>query len=136
MDRLLARLIPEQPDTSIPARHFEILAGLNSDEIATVTHNGMTITPELRARVVYDVLGDSRDLTATLFDAAIPTPFSVSGLEPNRFGGIIGAGLTLASTTNWQATISYDAEIRGGDVLHTARGGFTWAFLDAHNNTH
>ncbi len=90
--------------------------------------HGMTITPELRGRVVYDVLGDGRDLTATLTDAAIPTPFSVSGLEPNRLGGIIGAGLTLVSTTNWQATLSYDAEIRGGDVLHTARTGFTWAF--------
>ena len=34
--RLLARLLPAEPDTSIPARHFEILAGLNSDELATV----------------------------------------------------------------------------------------------------
>ncbi len=90
--------------------------------------DGMTITPELRARVVYDVLGDNRDLTASFADVAAATPFAVSGLEPNRFGGIIGAGLTLARTTNWQATLSYDAEIRGGDVLHTARGGFTWAF--------
>ena len=58
----------------------------------------------------------------------LPTPFAVTGLEPSRFGGIIGAGLTLASSTNWQATLSYDAEIRGHDVLHTARGGLTWAF--------
>jgi outer membrane autotransporter protein len=90
--------------------------------------NSMTITPELRGRVVYDVLGDGRDITATLTDAAIPTPFAVSGLEPDRLGGIIGAGLTLAGTQNWQATLSYDAEIRGGDVLHTARAGFNWAF--------
>ncbi len=90
--------------------------------------DGMTITPELRGRFVYDVLGDNRDLTASFADVAAATPFAVSGLEPKRAGGIIGAGLTLASTTNWQATTSYDAEIRGGDVLHTARGGFTWAF--------
>ena len=64
--------------------------------------DGMTLTPELRGRFVYDVLGDDRNLTANLIDDA--------------------------TTTNWQATISYDAEILGGDVLHTARGGFTWAF--------
>ncbi len=35
-DRLLARLLPAQPDTSIAAQHFEILAGLNSNEIDIV----------------------------------------------------------------------------------------------------
>ena len=35
--RLLARLLPAQPDTSIPAQHFEILAGLTPNEISTVT---------------------------------------------------------------------------------------------------
>ncbi len=90
--------------------------------------DGMSITPELRGRLVYDVLGDNRDLTASFAGVPAATPFAVSGLEPKRMGGILGAGLTLAGTTNWQATISYDAEIRGGDVLHTARGGFNWAF--------
>ncbi len=88
--------------------------------------DGMTITPELRTRLVYDVLGDSRDLTARFVGEA--TPFAVSGLEPSRLGGIIGAGLTLAGTQNWQATLSYDAEIRGSDISHTLRSGFKWAF--------
>jgi uncharacterized protein with beta-barrel porin domain len=91
-------------------------------------NNRMTITPELRGRVVYDVLGEGRDLTANLVDATIATPFDVSGLEPNRLGGIIGVGLTLAGSQNWQATLSYDAEIRGGDVSHTARAGFNFEF--------
>lgn len=40
--------------------------------------DGMTLTPELRGRFVYDVLGDDRNLTANLIDDA--------------------------TTTNWQAT--------------------------------
>ena len=115
---------------SVDAENTDALKAYIGARLASTLalNDGMTITPELRGRFVYDVLGDNRDLTASFADVAAATPFAVSGLEPKRAGGIIGAGLTLASTTNWQATTSYDAEIRGGDVLHTARGGFTWAF--------
>ena len=115
---------------SVDAENTDALKAYVGARLASTLalNDGMTITPELRGRFVYDVLGDNRDLSASFAGVAAATPFSVTGLEPSRMGGIIGAGLTLVSTTNWQATISYDAEIRGGDVLHTARGGFTWAF--------
>ncbi len=93
-----------------------------------VTASGMKVTPELRARLSYDALNDPRGFIARMVDDVSATPFAVTGLQPNRVGGMIGAGVTLDFSPTWQASASYDAEIRGGDVSHALRGGLKVKF--------
>jgi outer membrane autotransporter protein len=93
-----------------------------------VTSSGMKVTPELRARLSYDALNDPRGFIARMVDDVSATPFAVTGLQPNRVGGMIGAGVTLDFSPSWQASASYDAEIRGSDVSHALRGGLKVKF--------
>jgi uncharacterized protein with beta-barrel porin domain len=73
-------------------------------------------------------LNDPRGFVARMVDDVSATPFAVTGLQPNRVGGMIGAGVTLDFSPTWQASASYDAEIRGSDVSHALRGGLKVKF--------
>jgi fibronectin-binding autotransporter adhesin len=85
--------------------------------------NGMALTPEVRARVLYDFLDDARALTATFAADPTQTSFLVSGLQPARLGGLFGAGASLQLAPQWRGFVSYDAEVRGGDVAHLVTAG-------------
>jgi outer membrane autotransporter protein len=85
--------------------------------------SGMVLTPEVRARVLYDFLDDARALTATFVDDPTQTSFLVSGLRPARLAGLFGAGATLRLNPMWRAFVGYDAEVRGGNVAHLVTGG-------------
>lgn len=93
-----------------------------------VTASDMKVTPELRARLSYDALNDPRGFIARMVADVSATPYAVTGLQPNRAGGMIGAGVTLDFSPTWQASASYDAEIRGSDVSHAVRGGLKVKF--------
>jgi uncharacterized protein with beta-barrel porin domain len=88
-----------------------------------VTSNGVEVTPELRARAVYDFLNDPRGFNATFTADPTATSFAVSGLQPNRTSGIVGTGVTVQFAPRWRAFANYDAEVRGGSIAHIASGG-------------
>jgi hypothetical protein len=85
--------------------------------------NGRRLTPELRARVLYDFLNDPRALTASFVDDPTQTQFLVTGLQPARLAGLIGAMASVELTPQWRGFVSYDAELRGGDVAHFVTAG-------------
>jgi uncharacterized protein with beta-barrel porin domain len=84
---------------------------------------GWLVTPEVRARVLYDFLNDSRAYTAHFLADPAATPFAVTGLQPDRTAGLFGASLSLRLAPQWRAFATYDAELRGGDVAHLVSGG-------------
>ncbi len=87
-----------------------------------------TLTPELRGRVLYDFLNDSRGLLATFLTDPTATPFFVPGLQPSRTAVRAGGGLNIGLDPRWTAFVAYDAEFRGGEVGQFASGGvrLTW----------
>jgi uncharacterized protein with beta-barrel porin domain len=88
-----------------------------------VTSSGMEVTPELRARAVYDFLNDPRAFNATFTADPTATSFAVSGLQPNRTSAIVGTGVTVQFASRWRGFVNYDAEVRGGSVAHIGSGG-------------
>ncbi len=88
-----------------------------------ITANGWEATPEIRGRVLYDVLNDARGFNATFAFDPTATAFTVAGLQPNRTAALLGAGLTVRVAPRWRAFANYDAELRGSDVTQIVNGG-------------
>ena len=85
--------------------------------------NGMEITPEVRARVLYDFLNDQRAFTSTFVTDPTQTAFPVSGITPGRTAALLGGGLNVRVAPLWRAFVNYDAELRGGYTAQTVNGG-------------
>jgi len=89
----------------------------------TYTLNGIDVTPELRARVVYDLLDDQRGLNASFVADPAATNFAVTGLQPDRTAALLGAGVAARFTPVWQAFASYDADLSRNEVAQIVSGG-------------
>ena len=85
--------------------------------------NRMQVTPELRARLLYDFLDDPRGFNASFVADPTLTSFPVTGIRPNRTSEMLGASVKFRVAPLWLAFVSYDAEIRGSDVGHFFSGG-------------
>ncbi len=81
------------------------------------------MTPEIRARILYDFLNDAGGYTASFLADPTATTFPVTGLQPDRTAALLGGGLTIGFAPQWRAFANYDAEIRGSDVAHLFSGG-------------
>lgn len=81
------------------------------------------ITPELRGRVLYDVLDDPRGFTARFIADPAATPIPVTGIQPDRFAGMVGGSLTARLSPGWRAYASYDAELRSNTLTHIGAAG-------------
>jgi uncharacterized protein with beta-barrel porin domain len=88
-----------------------------------ISPNGWEVTPEARARVLYDFLNDTRGFNATFAFDPTATAFAVAGLQPDCTAALLGAGLTVQVAPLWRAFATYDAELRGGDTIHIVSGG-------------
>jgi hypothetical protein len=85
--------------------------------------NRMQVTPEVRARLLYDFLDDPRAYSASFVADPTRTSFPVTGIRPNRTSERLGASLNARVAPLWLAFVSYDAELRGSDVGHFFSGG-------------
>ncbi len=81
------------------------------------------VTPELRARLLYDFLNDPRAFNASFVADPTQTLFPVAGINPNRTSEMLGGSVNVRVAPQWLAFMSYDAEIRGSDVGHFVSGG-------------
>jgi hypothetical protein len=82
-----------------------------------------TLTPEVRARVLHDLLDDPRGYTARFTADPTATAFPVSGLQPGRTAALLGAGVSAQVTPGWRAFAAYDAEIRRNAISHLGTAG-------------
>jgi outer membrane autotransporter protein len=89
----------------------------------TVMFGSTAVTPEVRARVLYDVLNDARGYTARFTADPTATAFPVSGYQPGRAAALIGGGVTVQMTPTWRAFAAYDAEIRRNAISHLGTAG-------------
>ena len=78
------------------------------------------VTPEVRGRVLYDMLDDTRGFSASFIADPARVQFPVTGIQPNRLAERLGAGVSF--NPMWRASLNYDAEFRGGDVGHYGSG--------------
>lgn len=83
------------------------------------------VSPELRARLSYDVLDDTRGFTARFVNDPTATPITVAGLQPERTAVLLGAGLTSQLAANLRGLLAYDVELRGRDVSQLFTGGLS-----------
>lgn len=87
--------------------------------------DGTSFIPELRVGIIGDLIDDDAVSTATFVGGG--TAFNVTGTDTDDIGALIGLGLTMENDS-WSAGITYDADIRGDFMSHTARAEFRWKF--------
>lgn len=76
-----------------------------------------TLTPELRAAVMYEFLDDDAASTSKFTGAT--TTFNTKGLQPAQFGTKLGLGAGYAASNGkWDVRFDYDAELREDYVGH------------------
>jgi hypothetical protein len=87
-----------------------------------------SFTPELRAKLLYDMAGDDGSSTNTFTGGG--ATFSVKGLDVVEFATSVGAG--LAYTPNFDDSMSlsvnYDAELKENFTGHSANFNLKYAF--------
>jgi uncharacterized protein YhjY with autotransporter beta-barrel domain len=94
----------------------------------TFDAGAVQVTPEVRGRVLYDMLDDPRGFSASFIADPARVAFPVIGIQPDRLAERLGAGVNVRFNPVWRASLNYDAEFRGGDIAHFASGTIraTW----------
>ena len=109
------------------ARPIKDIVRTKSVSLATVrtcdVAPGRLVTPELRARLLYDFLNNPSGITASFAAGPTLTQFPVVGIVPDRLSEMLGASVTVRFTPWTLVFVSYDVEIRGSDVAQFVSGG-------------
>jgi outer membrane autotransporter protein len=87
------------------------------------------VTPELRAAWQHEFLDNTRAITASFVDAALPGAFETTTVGMGRDFGIVGAG--LSATLGLQSVVSFNYDYKfGGDDFsaHLIAGRFRYFF--------
>jgi outer membrane autotransporter protein len=94
----------------------------------SVTNSEGTFTPEVRARLLYDMAGDDGSSSNTFTGGG--AAFSVKGLDVVEFATSVGAGLAYTPTfdTGMNLSVNYDAEIKENFTGHSANFTLKYAF--------
>ena len=79
--------------------------------VAIETEDGGMISPQLRGALSYNFIGNTAEATSTYADG---TELTVQGVEAEKLGGSLGAGITYAS----------DATTFGFDIDSTLKDGY------------
>ena len=117
--RLAARTCRQQ-------RHYRIRQGLcrgaGLEQLRRSATAGYCRRSSARARL-YEFLNNQGTFTGQFIADPTATTFPVTALATDRLGEMLGASLGLRLNPEWNAFVSYDAEIRGRDVANLVSGG-------------
>ena len=87
-------------------------------QTSTVTSDGLVITPNLRASVSYDVIGDKPKARAAVASSNVSSEFQ--GASLSRLGGSAGVGLMITSN-NISLAANYDGALKQDFTSHTGK---------------
>lgn len=96
----------------------DILTGVMGVNVAKnwTLDNGMTLKPEARLALTYDIKHDAANSTVLLPNGS---SYTVEGKALDRFGVEAGLGLTAELNDNWDLTVGYEGKFRDDYRDHT-----------------
>lgn len=104
---------------------FEI--GLGAKVDYPITDGGITYVPELRAKYVYDIVGDEVETTSN-FVGVTGTSFKTQGFDAQQHSFNFGAGLAIHAQNNITVSFDYDLEAKADYDAHTGAIKAKFAF--------
>lgn len=85
--------------------------------------DGIVVTPEAHARVLYDAIADPLAVTTSFAGDPSGTQTTIWGLQPGRVTAQLGAGIGMGMARTWRLAIAYRLQFRGGsDLTHNLSG--------------
>jgi outer membrane autotransporter protein len=95
---------------------------------ANITTNGGRFTPEVRAKLLYDLAGDDGSSSNTFTGGG--AAFQVKGLDVVEFATAVGAGIayTPSFDEGLNLSLNYDAEIKDNFTGHSGNFTLKYAF--------
>lgn len=105
-------------DQRVSANDSDILTGVigaKADREFTL-ENEMTLRPEVRVALTYDMFNDAGGSVVTLANGAA---YRVNGEALDRFGVELGAGLTAKVNDNVELSLRYEGQFRDDYTDHT-----------------
>ena len=105
-------------DQRVSANDSDILTGVigaKADREFTL-ENEMTLRPEVRVALTYDMFNDAGGSVVTLANGAA---YRVNGEALDRFGVELGAGLTAEVNDNVELSLRYEGQFRDDYTDHT-----------------
>ena len=121
-------LFPDDPglnQTVAPDDVDELTASLGGRYTVSIeTEDGGMISPQLRGALNYDFIGDTAEATSTYADQ---TELTVQGVEGEKFGASLGAGISYASDAT---TFGFDIDsmLKDGYASYTGALNFRLQF--------
>ena len=89
--------------------------------------NGYSFTPEVRADLSYDLIGQQSESTVAFVGGG--AGFAAEGADPSRLGGRIGFGLSAQKAGEpWILSVDYDADIKSRFLGHTIKAELRYEF--------
>jgi len=89
--------------------------------------NGYVVTPEARADISYDLIGDRSESTVAFIGGG--AGFAAEGADPSRLSGRLGFGLSTQKPGDpWIFSVDYDADIKSRFLGHTIKAEIRYEF--------
>ena len=103
------------------------LLSIGSDIEWNITgRDGSEYMPYLRAKYSYDMMGDEVETTSTFLAGG--SAFTSEGADIARSSLGLGAGVNVVTTSGFEFTAGYDAEIKEDFLAHTGMLQARWSF--------
>ena len=114
-------------DLSVNRQHYNMLeSGLGMKLDRPFDTASATVTPEVHARWLYDIINDKQATTSTFSGGG--GSFATQGFSPARNALNLGTKLTLATKWNWSLETNYDFEYRQDFTSHTGWADIKYSF--------
>lgn len=108
----------DSADQRVSANDSDILTGVIGAKVSKSWElsNGMTVKPEARIAVTYDLFNDDVNSVVTLANGSA---YAVDGEALDRFGMEFGAGVTAEFNDNVELSLGYEGKFREDYQDHT-----------------